>query len=666
MFIRASIFLVLGLLSLSALSAEESSVGVVSHLKIVSDKVPDVTSLEAWKKSYIKEGSTPAEQALSIWKSVATFQHQDSPPYEFLQHEDLVYDPIKVFNVYGYAMCCNATAHVSGLARYAGLDARGWGVNHHSIGEIFYDDAWHHFDASLIAYYPKADGKIASVEELTAEVKGWYAQHPDCFDGKHGIDAKLRQFERLDERTAWKQKGPPTLAHNPTFSAVGWYPAGTHGWYAGMQVFDGTSGDQPAFHYEYGPSMGYEVNIQLRPGEKLTRNWSNKGLHVNMDGAGGVPGCLDDKHGFLKAYDAKFGSLAPGRVGNGTLEYDVPLKSGAFKGGALAVENLSSTADDQAAPALHVKDAAQPATYILRMPSSYVYLGGELNCQAVVGDGGAIRVLFSENNGLDWKELAAFASSGAQKVDLKAYVYRRYDYRLKFELKGTGTGLDALKITHDIQHSQRPLPAFEQGENTLTFSAGPQEGTVTVEANTLKNHAGKQAEYTEFKSELAGLDGAPLRVAGAEGSLTVPVQTPGDMVRLRANFHVGTWSPNEKWELQYSFDGGKTFNSAGSFACPDRGRNYYAVISAVPKGVREAKVRFAGHKSSETCLWSFRVDADYVEPHGGFAPVKVTYTWSENGADKQQVFVAQKPDEIWKVSCAAKPVMKSIVMELGE
>ena len=31
-------------------------VGVVSHVKVLSDKVADVSSLEAWKKSFIKDG----------------------------------------------------------------------------------------------------------------------------------------------------------------------------------------------------------------------------------------------------------------------------------------------------------------------------------------------------------------------------------------------------------------------------------------------------------------------------------------------------------------------------------------------------------------------------------------------------------------------------------
>ena len=55
-----------------------------------------------------------------------------------------------------------------------------------------------------------------------------------------------------------------------------------------------------------------------------------------------------------------------------------------------------------------------------------------------------------------------------------------------------------------------------------------------------------------------------------------------------------------------------------------------------------------------------------VEPAGGFRPVKVTYRWEEDGKAKEQVFVAKKGEETWTINCAAKPAMKSIVMELAE
>src|SRR6516162_6277433 len=77
--------------------------GVVSHVQVLSDKVPDISSIEAWKKSFLKDGMTDEERALAAWRTTVMFQHQDMPPREFLQNEEVVQDPIKIFNVYGYS-----------------------------------------------------------------------------------------------------------------------------------------------------------------------------------------------------------------------------------------------------------------------------------------------------------------------------------------------------------------------------------------------------------------------------------------------------------------------------------------------------------------------------------------------------------------------------------
>src|SRR5678810_1029062 len=58
--------------------------GVVSHIKVVSDKIEDVSSFESWKKSFIKDGMTDEQKAMAIWTTVVKFRHQDSPPYECL------------------------------------------------------------------------------------------------------------------------------------------------------------------------------------------------------------------------------------------------------------------------------------------------------------------------------------------------------------------------------------------------------------------------------------------------------------------------------------------------------------------------------------------------------------------------------------------------------
>ena len=62
-------------------------------------------------------------------------------------------------------------------------------------------------------------------------------------------------------------------------------------------------------------------------------------------------------------------------------------------------------------------------------------------------------------------------------------------------------------------------------------------------------------------------------------------------------------------------------------------------------------------------LFGVRLDADYEEPRGGFAPIKVTYVWEEDGAQKRDVHVARAATESWTIRCDGKPLMKSLVVE---
>jgi hypothetical protein len=592
---------------------DPSKVGVVCHVKVVSDKTPDMTNLETWKKAFLKEGMTDEQKAMAVWKTVRTFQHQEAPPVEFLHNEEAVQDPFKIFNVYGYSLCSIASCEVECLARAAGLQARGRIINSHSVPEVYWDGAWHLLDGSLMCYFPKADGKLASVDEIMAGIKEWYEKNP----GYKGNGEKLGQFMRGG---GWK-KGPEVLSRCPSYDENGWLEAATHGWYSTMQEYDGSANGM----YEYGYSQGYEVNIRLRPGERLTRNWSNKGLHVNMNGGGGPPGCITGKVGQDSLrYTPKDGDLAPGRVGNGTLEYDVP--------------------------AALLREAAKSGSFTVRMPSSYVYLTGKATFKAA----GPVSVQFSDNNGLDWKDVTA--KDGV--VDLSPFVFRRYDYRLTF--KGA---LQSLRLEHDIQNSQRALPALAQGKNTLTFTAGAPESTVTVEGSTGDGGKGKQLLASDFHPERTGMDGWWFQ---GKGDLTYTVSTPGDLTRLRFGSHYRARDAKDGIDYLVSFDGGKTWKKAGRAEGPTPGNCTYVTFSDVPAGVREAKVRYEGTSRNATGFLNLRIDADYREPLGGFRPVKVTYHWEEDGKPKEQVFVAKKPEETWTITCAVKPVMKSIVMELAD
>jgi len=642
--------------SLSAYVAPQQ-VGVVCNIKVVSDKVQDVSSLEAWQRSFIKPDMSDEEKALAIWRSVVMFRHQDSPPKELLEGDGCVHDPIKVFNVYGYNMCCCAASNIAALARFIGLPARIWTIRAHVVPEVQWDGEWHMLDASLINYFRKPNGKIASVDEIIAEVKAWYDAHPEYRNN----EAKLRELHRQDGWTGWK-RGPALLANCPFYGSDGWLPAKTHGWYSTMLEYDGSV----KFLYEPGYSLGYRVNNQLRPGERLVLNWFNKGFHVNMRD-GEEPGCLRKRIGEDDlTYARDYGDVAPGRIGNGLREYDVPLADGTFRVGMLVAENLICRSEAKAkdAPAVQVRDPTKPAVLEFRMPSSYVYLTGTLTFQAVVPKGGRIRVFFSDNNGLDWRELKTVTTSGELKVDLSPLVLRRYDYRLRFVLTGKGTGLERIRVSHDIQHSQRALPALTQGKNFVTVIVGPPESTVTLQASAKLEWRGKQLIYTDFHPQLRGIEPNLMRVEGSEGEAIFAVSTPADMVRLRCGVHYRARDQMDGWEVQVSFDDGKTFQTIRKLWGPTAGHCDYFVVDKIPAGTKKALIRFVGQQRNTTCLFSLRIDADYREPFGGFRPVKVTYVWEEGGVEKRQTFVARKPQETFVITCESSPTMKSLILEL--
>jgi hypothetical protein len=629
---------------------------VVSHVKVLSDKVEDVSSLAAWQRSFLKRGMTERQKALSIWETVVKFRHQDVQPLEFLEHEDEVHDPIKAFNVYGYSLCSGTAAYVEALARYAGLEARGWGITGHSVPEIKIDGRWSMFDASLINYFPRPDGGIAGVEEISKGIVEWYDRNPEYRNNRE-------KLYKLMGNGGWR-KGPAVLAGSPTFDDNGWQPAATHGWGDTLLEYGNPRAN---FLYDYSAAVGYEVNIQLRPGEVLTRNWSNRGLQVNAAPDGTVPHALtlstDDPREQLR-YCRRFGDRAPGRIGNGTLVYDVPVSDPGLPASAGGADNVAAGKES---PALHARDEVRPGVLVLRMPSSYVYLTGAIDCKAVVGAAGAIDVQFSDNNGLDWKDVARIKESGDQRLDLKPLVLRRYDYRLKFTLHGKGTGLDGLRISHDIQHSQRPLPALGQGENKITFQSGPQEGTITVQGSTNPKNKGKNLSFRDFHPEVsANLATEPfIRPRSGGASITFSIATPGEMTRLRIGAAYRARDVRDVWLVQVSFDGGKSFREVGRLKGPYQGMGSYLVVEDVPAGTRSALVRFTGTERNTCVLFDERISADYREAHGGFAPVKITYSWEEGGQPKRDDHVARAPNETYTIRCAGKPTMKSIVLELA-
>ncbi|MCL2640509.1 MAG: hypothetical protein FWD53_06675 [Phycisphaerales bacterium] len=661
--VRAALAMAVALIA-SQVGFAADKPGIVSNIKVLSDKVHDVSSLEDWKKSFIKDGMSDHEKAMAIFNTEVMFQTAGGIPCEYLHKDDSVHDAIKLYNVYGHTICSNSSSHIAALARYIGLKARNLTINNHVIPEIYYEGGWRMLDADLGQYFPKEDGFPASTREIADAIMAWSKENPSF--PLNGIDAASKQGRyrwQHDNNNQWKTKGPEILSRNPLYDERGWLPNRAFAWGDTMQQFNKIHNN-----YEASYSLGYRVNVQLREGEKLIRNWSNKGMYLDKgENTSREPPGLKGKARYLNDW----GDLTEQRIGNGTLEYDVPLASGAFRGGAFKVENLATKAEaSNTGAAVQVKDAAADGVLEIRMPTSYVYLAGELTFTSVLGNGGQIDVQFSDNNGLDWKNVMTVTTAGEQKINLQHLVHRRYHYIARFTLKGNGTGLDALKFSHDIQYSQRALPSLTQGENKITFSSAAQEGTITIEGCPVKSQRGrgKNLHWLDFKPQLEGINGEAPRADGP-ASIIYPVKTPGDIARVRVSSHFSAANANAVWLIDVSFDDGKTWRTVAEPTDADMNIErifvaQYATADNVPPGARAALVRYRKVGNGTSYLSNARIDADYKEPTGGFRPVKVSYLWSEGGVDKSDVRVVTSENDTWTIKCETKPTLKSLVVEL--
>jgi hypothetical protein len=76
-------------------------------------------------------------------------------------------------------------------------------------------------------------------------------------------------------------------------------------------------------------------------------------------------------------------------------------------------------------------------------------------------------------------------------------------------------------------------------------------------------------------------------------------------------------------------------------------------------------VRFQA-TAKDLILFHLRIDADFAQPHGGFAPIDVTYAWEESGNQKRDAHTARSPGETYKITCSEKPRMESLTLQRAD
>ena len=190
---------------------------------------------------------------------------------------------------------------------------------------------------------------------------------------------------------------------------------------------------------------------------------------------------------------------------------------------------------------------------------------------------------------------------------------------------------------------------------------------MTIEGATMPAfNQGKNLMYTDFHPVRENIADDKLMVKGDTGSVTYDVVTPADMTRINILTHYRAYG-RAGWDVQVSYDGGKSFKSVSKLTGPVKAIGNYTVLSDIPAGTKAAKVRWVGTGgNSGLMIFNLRIDADYKLPGAGFRPVKVTYQWTEAGVSKSDEHVAKSASETYTIHCDLKPTMKSLIVELAK
>lgn len=650
-------------LCLSPTRAADVPGGRINNLKVLSDRIDDVTTADNILRSFVKPGMSDFKRSKALWTAAVKYRHQTSPPNEYLAGDWEAHDPVKLFNVYGYCMCCCCSALVEGLNRLDGREARGRILNGHSVAEVRYGDGWHMFDPSLINYFPRSDGDAASVDEISAAITGWYAKNP----GFKGNGGKLDGLMRSDGWTGWKSRGPELLAACPYYH-LGFFPAKTHGWNSTMVEYD-----RKCEVYDYGYTVGHRALFSLRPGESLLREAGNRGLHVNRAEQPEFDALRarapENDLAYLKDF---FPGYNGGVIGNGKHRYAPDLAGGGLARGAELYDNLTSGGS----PALHLAAGGNHGAAVIPMTSPYVYLDGRVTLKAVrTSPEDKVTLSLSTNNGRTFVPLWSASKLGASEATIKLgdRVLRRYAYWLKVEIESAsaeGAGLDELVIDNDIQHAPRTLPWLGKGSNTITVCTDDADGLAT------RTVCGRITSDTSFtKNETTATLGVTfdnLKVndgscwwQGGVGTMTVPVEVPGGLVALHFSLQGRARGNKAQVRTLVSFDAGETWQEASVFKGPTPGRTDVARLPKLPAGKRKALVRYELKGNNTVGIFSFRIDADYRDPLSGPAKAfTVTHRWREDGREKSHKEVVERLPHRYSIETVSAPEMISVDYEL--
>ncbi len=440
--------LALGALLSSAIMAQAQEplgqpAGVVQQIKVLPDKAADTSSLKSIVQSVTRGAKTNDEKAIALYNFDTLANYHRAYPGEPNGVEAL-----KQFNVYGWSLCGGLHCGLGALYREMGWEWRfiGWNNPGHTTIEAKYDGGWHYLDTFLKFYAWKSDptalgGRtIAGQDDIKRDAS---LVTNLIYDKSRKVYYQPRdQFEIINDKANWTA---------PAFLVCGDEPASIlSGVKSNSVAGNPTSWEGIKFD---GP---YSTDVNLAPGYALTLNWKADANAYWWDGHNEAPGhtCGDKDYRnspslgpILEPYIGAGGGTRG--YANGTLLFAPDLSNAAFLSSLTAQDNV------QWQPGrLMPKDAARPASIILRLQSPYVItrVTGTAN--------GADKAGISTDGGKNWK--------ASQLADFSKEARGHYDVLVRLSFV---QALTALRVEATVQHNRSIAPYLSPGRNVVTVSA---------------------------------------------------------------------------------------------------------------------------------------------------------------------------------------------------
>jgi hypothetical protein len=460
------------------------------HAQVYSPKVLrqgqiDSSSLAALAKGICEQAGarTPREKAEAVWRFFLTDGRHVTPGFwyhiagwAYEEPGGEVLDPLKLLNSYGFGLCYQIAPLLEAVYKAAGFeDARVWFLTGHTVTEVFYDGAYHHYDSDMLGYTTIGNGDpkkqpVASVSQI-------------ALDGSV-LTGKLLAPNRVDQ----------SLVDSP------WYPADVNESAIGDLAAAFTSQNDNWLFPPTRYAEGHRMEFVLRPGERLIRYFQPEEpklyyLPYKYDGKRWEEFPRELPEFQVRTEDGPQSQKDARRWATGRIEYHpqlndrnsyYPIFSSAFN------DNLNLSPDGSRSTSLHRRTANRSGQAVFEIRSPYVLIDARVELEAVLSKSEQqLDLEISVDGGHHWEKMATKQGPFQGKWEVVpqprirsqhgslSLVGGYYSYLVRLRLSGPGSAdspqVKNLLLASRFQLNPRTLPAVARGRNVMVFTGGQPE-----------------------------------------------------------------------------------------------------------------------------------------------------------------------------------------------